>query len=138
MAEGYASPNFRWSALDPTGEGRKDPVIKERLVKLAAMAEAFLVFVGVPSLTITPHGSYQPANAPAGWPSREPTSQHRIAYALDFYTPKGMTAAQFHTKARAFRDLQGHGGVGFYSWGAHLDLRKGKAQWGSAKPEDKA
>lgn len=136
----YAAPGVPWKAIDPTGEGRKDPVIRDRMVKAAQQLHAFAVWCGVPSLVISPHGGYQPPNPPPGWPERSNGSQHRFGAATDCYPPKGWSIGKFHAAALAFMEARGKGGLGFYTWGVHLDVRQTAhlVQWGSIKPAEAA
>lgn len=132
----YAAPGVPWSAIDPTGKGRLDPAARARMVKAAAQVEAFRVWLGVSQLRISPHGGYQPHPSPPGWPDRNPTSQHKLGSATDLYPPEGWGLAKFHAKAQEFMAKRG-GGLGFYTWGCHLDTRPSSklVTWGSPKPE---
>lgn len=55
-------------------------------------------------------------------------SQHLIGKALDLATPPGINVSLFHAIAD---DLNPDGGVGYYDWGVHVDVRGERARWGS-------
>lgn len=60
-----------------------------------------------------------------------PNSQHVEGRAIDLYPPKGVSVAAFQRSIRALADQmvdEGRdliGGVGYYPWGCHVDVRGG-------------
>ena len=51
-------------------------------------------------------------------------SQHLEGRALDIWTPRGLSVAAFHARARSFcRAHPEVGAVGYYRWGVHVDIR---------------
>ena len=52
-------------------------------------------------------------------------SQHTLGRALDLHTPKDYTLSQFHETIRVIAsNYPAIGGLGYYRWGVHIDIRK--------------
>ena len=55
-------------------------------------------------------------------------SRHKVCDAFDLKTPKGLTNDEFHNLCDNV--VNKFGGVGYYSWGCHVDTRGYHSRWG--------
>jgi len=58
----------------------------------------------------------------------DPTSQHCLGTAADVPCPEGWTPGTMAVCAEMVPMFK-NGGIGTYSWGIHVDVRKGRVRW---------
>ncbi len=127
--------HYSWYDVDPTGKGKKDPVVAAALrltvQKIERLRARVSDFLGHDThLKVTPHGGFDPPieGFDDGYHRKSPTSQHHFGTALDVYTPAELSTQEFHDLARAQHKAEG-GGLGLYPWGVHVDTRKSAYTW---------
>ena len=92
-----------------------------RLVELAEVFEDFRTFMGDKPLIIGSAYRTQIWNRRQGGSKY---SQHVEGRALDLKCPRGMRKETFRDKAKIFASWNDRvGGLGWYVWGVHLDVR---------------
>ncbi|MCY4535181.1 MAG: D-Ala-D-Ala carboxypeptidase family metallohydrolase [Bryobacterales bacterium] len=111
-----------------------------RLVQLAKLFGSLRHYMGHPLIVSsgyrTPEHQAKLVRSKTG----ARNSQHVQGRAVDVATPRGRPVAQFHQEVRVWaKDEPLLGGLGFYSWGIHLDCRQRKnnrlASWGRNRVE---
>ena len=90
--------------------------------------EAYRVRLGVPFQVLS--GYRTPEHNASLVPPGAVNSFHCLGMAADIATPEGWAAGKFHRDARGHWLNGGRGGVGYYSWGVHLDIG-GSRDWGT-------
>lgn len=116
------SPHLSWTELGcRDGTPYPEAWRQSRLPELAELFERIRKKIGRP---ITVGSGYRTlAHDRSVGTSR--SSQHVEGRALDLYTPTGITLTAFHAIVRAIMADRGCGGIGYYSWGVHVDTRPG-------------
>lgn len=135
------STHLTWDELACDDEARTPYPQKwlSRALRLGEVFEYFRTLCGGVPLTVSAgfrtishqRGLYR------GKKRKVTRSQHCEGRAIDIHRPRSLSLAEFHARARlcakTCRDI---GGVGYYPWGVHLDIRRrpksGRlARWGS-------
>ena len=136
------SVNLSWKDLD-CHDGTEYPVQwrQDRAILVASMFEMFRAFCGDIQLTVNCGYRTPERNSQVGGAKH---SQHLQGLAIDIAKPSCMTLKEFHTVARHFaRGYRGQGrvgGIGYYKWGVHLDVRSTPRliSWGNSSADPRA
>ena len=107
---------------------------KTRLLKLVKVFEDFRAYFGNQPLVIGSCYRTPSWNRKQGGASK---SQHLQGRAIDIHCPKNVPIKEFRQRAKLFaNENKNVGGLGWYRWGVHLDIRPHKrlAFWNMVKP----
>jgi len=131
------SPNLSWSELAcHDGTPYPEEWRSTRLVLLAGLFEDFRLVMGDRPLIIGSAYRTPKWNRRYGGAIK---SQHLEGCALDIRRPSKQEVQKFCQKAKAFANNDERvGGLGWYSWGVHIDIRPRKnnrlAYWNRIRP----
>ena len=122
-----ASKSIDWREIacrDPQRTPYPDAFILDgRLARLMAVFEAIRWACGSTPITI---GSAYRTTAWNQIQKGSPSSRHLTGEALDLYTPRTMSLADFHARVMELANgplRSSIGAVGLYDWGVHVDIR---------------
>ena len=117
------SPHLAWSELASTsGKEYPDEWRATRAVKLACIFECIRTACGNTPLAVSSGYRTRVDNRACGGAKK---SYHLTGEAIDIQRPRMMGADDFHAHVkRVAKDIPYLGGLGFYPWGIHADLRK--------------
>ena len=115
------SPHLSWSELACRDGTPYPEAWEERARRLGGMFESFRAALGGDPIRIGSAYRTPAWNRRWGGSAR---SQHLYGRALDCYPPAALFIGEFRERAKAFALADDRiGGIGFYRWGVHLDIR---------------
>ena len=115
------SPHLSWAELACRDGTPYPPAWEDRARRLAAVFEDFRAALGGDPVVIGSAYRTPAWNRRCGGAAQ---SQHVQGRALDCYPPAAMALGAFRDHAKAFALGDDRiGGIGFYQWGVHWDIR---------------